>query len=166
MPPVKSGRPTALSIGITLAAVLVFYFVAYSWLSKRQVNKGPWQVLFTNDVSGTPELVIDQPSLSISNVRVRFPGETLSSTQGTGFVEFRKPEMKPPFGARIFDDLMFLPGTITLDCFGHEVELLPRVLVLNRQEVPWKSNSTNSLAASAKLPPEARKPAKKPRFGR
>jgi hypothetical protein len=61
---------------------------------------------------------------------------------------------------------MFLPGTVTLDCFGHEVELLPRVLVLNRRQVPWKSHTTNELDASAKLPPEARQPAKKARFGR
>lgn len=157
----KSRGPRFLSIAITFVIAGVFYFFAYSWLSKRQTSKGPWSVVFTNDVSGTPEIIITQTNLGISDVHVRFMEEKLNATQHVGAVEFTKPEMGVPFGVRVFDDLMFLPGTVTLDCFGHEVELLPRVLVLNRHEVPWKSGSTNALAPSAKLPPEARQPAKK-----
>lgn len=164
----KSGRPTFLSIAITFVLAAVFYFVAYAWLSKRQTGKGPWHVVFTNDFAGTPEIIITQTNLGISNVCVRFLEEKLNATQHIGVVEFTKPETAVPFGTRVFDDLMFLPGTVTLDCFGHEVELLPRVLVLNRKTVPWQSNSTNTLAPSTKLPPEARQPAKKSksRFGK
>ena len=36
-------------------------------------------------------------------------------------------------------DTTFLPGTLTFQFFGHEIELLPRVLVLDRQEHPWRS---------------------------
>ena len=157
----KSGRPTIISIAITFVLAAVFYFVAYEWLSKRQTGKGPWHVVFTNDVAGTPEIIITQTNLGLSNVCVRFLEEKLNATQHVGVVNFVKPEMAVPFGTRVFDDLMFLPGTVTLDCFGHEVELLPRVLVLNRKTVPWQSNTTNALSAAEKLPAETRKPRKK-----
>jgi hypothetical protein len=29
--------------------------------------------------------------------------------------------------------------------FGHEIELLPRVLILDRKEHPWKSDETITL---------------------
>jgi hypothetical protein len=154
--PMKSARPTFISIAITFVIALIFYFVAYTWLTGKQTGKGPWQAVFTNGVAG-PELIVAQPQLGISNVHIRFQGETLAATQKMGTVEFTKPKQSVPFGDVIYDDLMFMPGAITLDCFGHEVELLPRVLVLNRKEIAWQSNSTNSLAPSEKLPPETRK---------
>jgi hypothetical protein len=147
----KSGRPTFLSITITFVAALVFYLIAYSWLTKKQTANGPWQVQFTTNAAGIPELIIQQTNRGIANVRVRFVGESLSPTQTVGFVEFRKPQAHTPFGEVIYDDLMFLPGTVTLDCFGHEVELLPRTLVLNRKPVAWKNNTTNELTAAMKL---------------
>ena len=141
-------------------AALAFYFIAYSWLTRKQTAQGAWQVLFTNDVAGVPELVIQQTNRGISNLHVRFVDEKLSPTQKTGMVEFRNPQMPAPFGVVIYDDLMFLPGTVTLDCFGHEVELLPRTLVLNRKPVAWASNTTNELKAAMKLPPEERRKVK------
>lgn len=153
----KSARVTFLSIALTFVAATIFYFAAYTWLTRKQTGKGPWEVTFTNDVAGVPELIIRQANLGVSNVHVRLLGEKLSKTQQTATVEFLKPQQAVPFGQLLYDDLMFLPGTVTLDVFGHEVELLPRVLVLNRKPVPWASNSTNDLAPSAKLPAEARK---------
>ena len=111
-PAVKSSaRPTALSISITFVAALVFYLIAYTWLTRKQTAQGPWQVLFTNDAAGMPELVIQQTNRGLSNIHVRFVGETLSPTQKTGFVEFAKPQTPTPFGQLIYDDLMFMPGT-------------------------------------------------------
>jgi hypothetical protein len=156
----KSARPTFLSITITFVAALVFYFIAYSWLNRKQTASGPWQVQFTTNAAGIPELVIQQTNRGIANVHVRFAGETLSPRQQVGLVEFRKPQTPTPFGAVIYDDLMFLPGTVTLDCFGHEVELLPRTLVLNRKPVAWVSNTTNELTTAMKLSPEERKKVK------
>ncbi len=153
----NAARPTFLSITITFVAALVFYLIAYSWLTRKQTASGPWQVLFTNDAAGVPELVIQQTNRGISNLHVRFVDEQLSPTQRTGFVEFRKPQTPTPFGQLIYDDLMFLPGTVTLDCFGHEVELLPRTLVLNRKPIAWASTTTNELKPAMKLSPEQRK---------
>ncbi len=156
----KSGRPTFLSITITFVAALVFYLIAYSWLTRKQTASGPWQVQFMTNSVGVPELVIQQTNRGIANVHVRFAGESLSPTQQVGVVEFQKPQTTTPFGEVIYDDLMFLPGTVTLDCFGHEVELLPRTLVLNRKPVAWVSNTTNELTAAMKLTPEQRKKVK------
>lgn len=152
----KSSRPTFVSIAITFGIALAFYLVAYTWLTRKQTGTGPWQATFTNSAAG-PELIIAEPQLGISNVHVVFLGESLAATQRADTVAFARPRTEVPFGQVIYDDLMFLPGTVTLDCFGHEVELLRRTLVLNRKEVPWASNTTNLLAATAKLPPEARK---------
>jgi hypothetical protein len=148
---------TVRSIAITFAVAMVFYFIAYHWLSKKQTARGPWHVTFTKDNKGVPELIIAQPALNIANVRVRFPGETLTATQRSGVVDFAKPKMPVPFGEVVYDDLMFLPGTLVLDCFGHEIEMLPRTLVLNRKTVAWTNNVTHDLTAEMKLAPEQRK---------
>jgi hypothetical protein len=37
-------------------------------------------------------------------------------------------------------DPTFLPGTLTFRLFGHEIELLPRVLMLDHQEHLWRSD--------------------------
>src|ERR1051325_2241296 len=137
----KSGPIPLKSIAITFVLALAFYILAYSWLSKRQTGKGPWQVTFTNEIAGAPAIIVNQMALGISNVTVRFQDERLAPTNSDGTVAFTKPNLPVPFGALLFDDLVFLPGTVTLDLFGHEVELLPRVLVLNRKEIPWQSGA-------------------------
>ena len=34
---------------------------------------------------------------------------------------------------------MFLPGVVTMNILGHEIELMPRTLVIDKKEVPWDS---------------------------
>jgi hypothetical protein len=34
-------------------------------------------------------------------------------------------------------DTTFLPGTLTFRLFSHELELLPRVLIIDHEEYPW-----------------------------
>ena len=151
----KSGRISLRSVAFTFVLAVLFYAAAYSWLSRRQTAKGPWEVTFTNDVAGAPEIIVAQPRLGISNVRVRFAGEKLSGNV-TELVRFSRPRTPVPFGEVIYDDLMFLPGTVTLDVLGHEVELLPRVLVLNGQPVTWRSDTTHTLWPTNKLPAAVR----------
>jgi hypothetical protein len=57
-------------------------------------------------------------------------------------------------------DTTFLPGTVALELFNHEVELLPRVLVIDRQEHPWLSESTITLHPA---PPKGSAPEPAPR---
>lgn len=152
---------TTKSIALTFVLALVFYFIAYAWLSKRQTGQGPWQVVFTNNLAGVPALVITQPKLGLTNVTLLFPEEKIPATNTTGLVLFDTPQKPVPFGTLLYDDLMFLPGIVTFDLFGHEIELQRRVLVLNRTEHPWQSGETVSLWVTNKLPAAARVPKKK-----
>ena len=149
------------SIVITFVVVLVGYVASYRWITRLQTRKGPWVVAFTNEPVGGPFVVIASAALRTSNVVLRFPEEKGPPSNVARTIRFDKPNRALPFGRTIFDDLMFLPGTVTLDLFGHEVELLPRTLVLNRQPVPWLSDRTNSLWNSNKLPSSVLQPRKK-----
>jgi len=86
-------------------------------------------------------LRISQPRLAITNQEVIFsvppqPGSPAPLT-------FADPKPVPfdlPFGKCIFMDTTFLPGSVTFGLFGHTVELLPRTLIIDNQEQPWRSN--------------------------
>jgi hypothetical protein len=119
---------------------LALYVAAYSWIEHRRNRTGPWEVTFTNSLAG-PQLVINQHKLGLTNVQIIFAGEVIAETN-TGQRSFRRPTEVPsdlPFGKCVFMDLTFLPGTVTIDAFGHEIELLPRVLVVDRKEHEWRS---------------------------
>ena len=138
----KSDNPLrhfAIPFGI---AVLV-YVIFYVGIEHRRTRKGPWQVAFTNDPSGSPALVINEPALAITNLQITFTGET-NRTENTSLV-FSRPREVPyevPFGKCVFMDTTFLPGTIVFDLFGHEIQLIPRVLTIDKQEIPWQSGKT------------------------
>lgn len=152
-------KPHALnwkSVLVTFVIAVMFYVVAYSWLSRRQTGRGPWQVQFSTNTAGAPQLTIVQNTLGISNVVIQFPGEQLPPSNGVGSVAFAKPKLPTPFGAVVYDDLMFQPGVVALDCFGHIVELVPRVLGLNSVTNGWKNNTTYILSPTNKLSAAAR----------
>lgn len=137
---------------ITFALALVAYVGVFSCDQRVRHRKGPWQVRFLETTNGEPAIRITQPFLGITNVLVVFAGEQM--TNGTGEVVFNKPQKPLPFGQVKFEDLTYLPGSVTMDFFGHEVELLPRTLYLNRQEKPWMPGTTFRLEPGDKLPPE------------
>jgi len=152
----KSQSVTWKSVVVTFVLAVVFYMLAYAWMTKRQTGKGPWQVSFMTNSAGVPALVIAQPVLRISNVVIQFAGEQLEASNGTGVVHFAKPRQPTPFGRVAYDDLMFQPGAVALDCFGHLVELVPSVLGLNGVRFGWTNNMVYSLEATNKLSAEAR----------
>src|ERR1035438_8148101 len=123
---------------------LLGYIVFYQAIEHRRTRKGPWRVTFTRTAAGAPVILIDQPKLAITNVQLSFAGEFLPATNRTVTLIFDQPRPVPyavPFGNCIFMDTTFLPGTVTLQLFGHEIELLPRVLVLDHEEHPWRSET-------------------------
>jgi hypothetical protein len=131
-----------------LAAIVysVVFFVDYQLRTRR----GPWEVTFTVQPGDTPRLTINQSALGLNNVHIEFPGETADTVQET--VRFHSPEQPVPLGRVLYEDLTYLPGVVTLELFGHEIELLPRVLYLNRQAQPWRTNTTISLLPEDRLP--------------
>jgi hypothetical protein len=142
-----------------LAAVfaIVLYAGSYSFIEHLRQRKGGWQVTFESDATGLPAVIVAQPRLSITNVQFRFLGEKITATNFRETIVFDRPITNAPFGQIIFIDTTFLPGTIAFEFFGHEVQLLPRVLVVNRREVAWRSGESTELAPAEKVPREAGK---------
>jgi len=141
----KSDNPIKhFAFAFTIA--LLIYFVAYSGIEHRRTRKGPWQVTFTKSSVNDPRIIINQPKLGLKNVEIIFVGGTSSITNTT--LQFSQPRTVPyeaPFGRCVFMDTTFLPGTLTFQFFGHEIELLPRVMIVDHKEHPWRSDSTLTL---------------------
>ena len=138
------------SITLTFVVVLGSYLAVFYGIESWRHRTGAWDVTFTADADGNPTLVIYQPKLNISSVEILFGGERVPLTNFSGRVVFDRPLKALPFGRRIHEDLTSLPGVETLDLFGHEIELLPRTLVVNRTEVPWKSEMVIELGPTNK----------------
>lgn len=128
---------------ISLAAYGIWFTAVERWRHRR----GPWEVTFSTHSQGQPQLEIQQRDLGIRGVTVVFGEAPASHRLEPVTVVFDRPDRGAalPFGTVRFIDTTFLPGTVTLDCFGHEVELLPRVLKLDRVEQPWSTNRTYHL---------------------
>lgn len=142
---------------LAFGMALVLYLGTFSFIEHMRQRKGGWQVDFGIDPSGVPRVIVNQAALGITNVQFRFPGETAASNNLPQTVVFDRPITNAPMGQVMFIDSTFLPGTLTFDFFGHEVELIPRVLVVNKREVPWKSDVTFDLTSDQKLPIEVRR---------
>ncbi len=134
----------ALALGLYLAA---FWAIEYT----RQ-KKGPWVVRFQTGGDGEPRVSVSQKTLKVQRLAVQFPGERASSTNLDETIVFDHPITEVPFGKVQFLDTTFLPGTVALDIFGHEIQLLPRVLTVDGRELEWKPQMGLSLKPEDKLP--------------
>ncbi len=138
----KSGL-TAKTVALLFAAVLGIYLVLFFWIERSRTTKGPWEADFQTSTNGDVVLVVSQPHLKIINARIVVHGESV--TNALGRVTFDRVKLPVPFGSVIFEDLTFLPGVVTFDLLGHEVELMPRALVVNKKLVPWQPGMTVEL---------------------
>ena len=134
------------------AIALVVYLITYFGDQNLRTKDGGWQVTFTTNQLGAPMLLINLPSQGITNCAVVFEGETLPKDFQPSTTNHVNPAPLPvavPFGQMFHADLTYLPGVVTFDFFAedanatskgrrHEVELLPRGLVVNRKERQWK----------------------------
>jgi hypothetical protein len=157
---VKTEHP-AKHFVVPLLAALVIYLIAYGGIEHLRNRKGPWQVTFTRSTgTGLPALLINQASLQITNVQIIFTNQP-SLTNPPAHLTFGQPKPVPydlPFGKCLFMDTTFLPGTLTMQVFGHEIELLPRVLILDHDEHSWRSEETIVLdVLPPALPPRTAK---------
>jgi hypothetical protein len=135
---------------LAFVLALISYVSFYSCDARLRTKKGPWMVDFLS-TNNEPLLVINQPALGIENVRIQLAGEQITNMQAG--VRFDRPKgIVLPYGRIRFHDLTYLPGTITLDVFGHEVEMLPRTMVINTKEKPWQNNSLTVLTPTNKIP--------------
>jgi hypothetical protein len=147
---------------IAFALALAGYALFFSCDQKVRTRKGPWEVKFTTNTQGEASIVVNQQILRITNVQIQFLGEEATNS---GEVAFDAPKKPIPFGETKFEDLTYLPGSVAFNFFGHEVELLPRTLYLNKREQPWVSGKIYILRADEKLRPEmSYDPRKKRKF--
>jgi|SRR5579859_5638688 len=133
-------------VAIAFLLALVVYCIAFSGIEHLRTRKGPWEVAFIHDNTGAPAIVINEAKLNISNVTIDFPHEETSATNST--LDFARPKQVPfevPFGQCIFMDTTFQPGTVVFNFFGHEIQLIPRVLTIDKKEYPWQSGATFAL---------------------
>ena len=136
----------ALQIVLVFVAALIGYVVVYGWIDHRRVFKGPWVVTFSSE-SSAPAISVNQSTLGIRDVRLVFAGAPATSnvTQTVEFSQARPWPYAVPHGRCVFMDTTFLPGTIALEVFGHEIQLMPRVLTIDKVERPWRSGETIEL---------------------
>lgn len=145
----KDKMPKHLFFAFLLALCgYVLFFACDQYLRTR---KGPWVVEF-GSTNGTPEIVVRQEKLGISDVHIVFLKET-NTLKGPVTLVLDRPMKATPFGEVKFEDYTYLPGSVTFDFFGHQVELLPRALIVNRKEIPWSSGTVMTLTPADKLPP-------------
>jgi hypothetical protein len=173
----KSDHPGRIFLVAFLLA-LVGYVTFYAGIEHRRARKGPWEVTFTTNSHGAPSIVVNQTKLGVAEVQIAFPGASLPAAKRaddakSGFTNYEsritidqslpitlvldQPRPVPfdvPFGQCIFMDFISLPGTVAFRLFGHEIELLPRVLVIDHQEHPWRSDSKINLPPFAESPPQ------------
>jgi hypothetical protein len=160
MPPVMKSGVTPKSIVLLFPVVLVAYLLVFYGLEHLRHRKGPWDAEFRVNAKGVPTVTVAQPDAGLKNVSLVYHGET--TTNEPGRISFDRVKQPSPVGRVIYEDLTFFPGVVTLDLFGHEVELLPRTLIANKKGIPWKSGAVidfwpTNKPAEPPHPPQERK---------
>lgn len=139
-------------LAIPLVGALVIYFGGYFAVEHLRQRKGPWEVEFTT-ANDRPAIRVTQPHLGIADLVLVLADEAVPAGFTNTVMRFTEPRDTPypvPHGRVIFEDLTFLPGTVTFDFHGHGIELLPRTLILNGREHAWQSGQTLTLQPEEK----------------
>ena len=88
-------RDSIVPFAISMFAIaLVVYAIFYSADQNLRTKDGGWQLTFTTNKTGTPMLLINLPSQTITNAAVIFEGETLPANFKPTTTNFIDP---PPF---------------------------------------------------------------------
>ena len=148
-------------VAIVGVIAVVGYFSLYALDTHLRKRHGPWEVTFATETNGTPYLLVNQPAFGVRDVKVRFNGEQTSLSNAPVTVRFIEPNTKPAFGELRFQDATYLPGTVTLLAFNHEVEFIQRGLAVDRQEHKWQPGMTMELSPTNQAPPTREKARKR-----
>ncbi|GIT05882.1 MAG: hypothetical protein CM1200mP29_12930 [Verrucomicrobiota bacterium] len=136
---------------------LLLYFVGFYGVEHLRERKGPWRVEFDAAATGGPTAIIHHRSLGIEGFRMYSRARALvgsrvvwwysitpSSTRGRWTRRPRavRNSSSDPLWCHLASDLPGLdvpPGVVTMNLLGHEIELMPRTLVIDKQEIPWST---------------------------
>lgn len=140
---------------VLFVATLFGYVTIYGGCQMVRRKGGPWNLTYAIGSNGVPELRIEHPKvLGPSPVIVSFPGEKPTRTDLPITAVFSVPITNAmPFGPVIFVDNTLLPGTVCVNCFGHVVELVPRTLFIDMQDVGWAPGTNIVLSTTNKPDP-------------
>lgn len=155
MTPNLKPNPTWKQILAVFLCALVGYLVVFYFIEHQRRKSGPWRMTFTT-LDGWPAVRVSQPSLHLTNVTIAFVNAVAPTNlpQTVTFEHGRPAPFDLPFGQCVFIDALYLPGTAVCELFGHQIQLLPRVLTLDGIERPWRSGEKILLTnrPSATLP--------------
>lgn len=133
-------------IALVGVVALIGYIVVFNWVERRRFVKGPWRLTFsqTND---SPMLIINQSTLGVANVALLFSGVAMTTNvnETVAFGQGRAVPFDLPFGKCVFLDPLFLPGSVACEIYGHQIQIMPRVLTIDGIEHPWISAGVISL---------------------
>jgi hypothetical protein len=136
MPPQSSPWKTFLLIAIV---ILIGYIAIFSWVENSRRKSGPWELTFTQ-VNNSPALLVTHAKLGLTNVIIVFPD--VVATNATQTIRFEHGRVAPfdlPFGKCVFLDTLYLPGSMAMELFGHQIQLMPRTMLIDRVEHAWLS---------------------------
>lgn len=135
MPPQTSPWKMFLLVGLV---TLIGYAAVFSWMENNRHKDGPWEITFTQ-ASNSPALLVSHAKLGLTNITIVFP-DAIATNHAPQTIRFEHGRVAPfdlPFGKCVFLDTLFLPGTVTMDAFGHLIQVMPRTLTIDRSEHAW-----------------------------
>ena len=151
----KTDHPAKIFI-IAFLCAMVIYVIAYGWIEHRRTRLGPWELTFSTNAAGNAVIQVNQPKLGIKDVTISFSSPPVKVTTNLpAHLNFKQPAPVPydlPFGRCIFMDTTFQPGTLTFSNATHEIELLPRTMIIDKSEHPWKSGELIQLTEAGEKP--------------
>jgi len=135
-------------LAVCFVLALVFYVAGFWWIEHRRVVKGPWVIEFVSDGGGRPSLQITQRKLDIAE-ELTFPGDKVGRPNLSERVVFSEARTNLPFGEMLMQDALYLPGTVTMRVCGHQVEVLPRTLIVDQKEHAWRAGQVVVVGTNA-----------------
>lgn len=137
-------------------AAIAIYLIAWNGLEFMRARHGPWSFEFSRRSPDELALTVNQSSLGIEGFEIVVDGvDGIEEFEGSETVVFDGVASSLPVGSVRYHDLMILPGVITIELYGNEIEFLPRTLYVNREEVAWTQEKPVRLAPRLDDPIEA-----------
>lgn len=127
---------------VVAASLAIGLYGAGFWLiEQRRIRNGPWEVQFRPDEAAHRLVVrLGQARLGLGPIEVEIPWPREEPLPGAAWVRFDQARAVPfavPGGRCVFQDLLFLPGTVALELQGTTIEILPRAVRIDGREVSW-----------------------------
>ncbi|HTI68573.1 MAG TPA: hypothetical protein VMF06_01300 [Candidatus Limnocylindria bacterium] len=142
--------------GTLFVCVLFAYVTLYSGCEMWRLRGGAYTLVFYQNDQGVPTVSVKHRKLLPNGpITLTFPGESPGIVSNRPIeISYGKPWTNDtPFGPVAFVNTTDLPGTVAVNIFGHAVELLPRRILLDFNEIPWVSG-TNIMVGTNKPPAE------------